>query len=166
MPYNPYMYGQAYQQPQIYNNQTQMSPMQPSQMQQSMQIQDGGLVRVRSVDEARNYPVAPGNCVTAIVGNKYLCSKTVGFSPLDPEQFDMYKLEKVTDEKEEKTETPPEVYATKEEQDNVIQKIDKLTGSQDELTQQIQKLQEEVEKLKARPKKRPRVREEEEYDDE
>lgn len=57
--------------------------------------QNGGFVTVRSEDEARNYPVAPGNSVTfRNESAPYIYTKTAGSSPLDHPVFDRYRLVK------------------------------------------------------------------------
>lgn len=59
------------------------------------QIQNGGLVSVRSMIEARNYPVAAGNSVTFKDENApYVYTKTMGFSPLDRPIFEVFRLVK------------------------------------------------------------------------
>lgn len=66
----------------------------PQQMNQP-QIQNGGLVLVRSEAEARNYPVAYGNSVTFKDETApYVYSKTMGFSQLDRPIFEKFKLVK------------------------------------------------------------------------
>lgn len=98
---NPYMnYSQPY----------------PVQQQQPTQIQNGGFVSVRSEQEARNYPVAPGNSVTFKDETApYVYTKTMGFSQLDRPMFDKYKLVK---------EDAPEIKdaVTQEAVENVAQK--------------------------------------------
>ena len=87
---NPYMYQQGYQAPQ----------------QQQLQIQNGGFVSVRSEQEARSYPVAPGNSVT--FKNEvapYIYTKTMGFSQLDLPIFEKYRL--IKEEMPEETAAPP-----------------------------------------------------------
>lgn len=65
------------------------------QQPQQNQIQNGGLVSVRSVVEARNYPVAAGNSVTFKDENApYVYTKTMGFSPLDRPIFEVFRLVK------------------------------------------------------------------------
>jgi hypothetical protein len=94
-PYNPY--------------QLQQLQQQQIQQQQPQQIQNGGFVSVRSEDEARNYPVAPGNSVT--FRNEvapYVYTKTMGFSQLDRPVFDKYRLVKEEDYKPENAEKPQE----------------------------------------------------------
>ena len=77
-PYNNYYFPQNYQQiPQ----------------QSTPQIQNGGFVSVRSEEEARNYPVAPGNSVTFKNETApYIYTKTMGFSQLDRPMFDKFRL--------------------------------------------------------------------------
>ena len=59
------------------------------------QIQNGGLVSVRNITEARNYPVAAGNSVTFKDENApYVYTKTMGFSPLDRPIFEVFLLVK------------------------------------------------------------------------
>lgn len=65
----------------------------PNQMQN--QIQNGGLVSVRNITEARNYPVAAGNSVTFKDENSpYIYTKTMGFSQLDRPIFEVFRLVK------------------------------------------------------------------------
>lgn len=95
MAYNNYNYPpyqptfQPYQQP-LYQQQAQ--PVQPL-TQPVQQIQSGGFVSVRSEEEARNYPVAPGNSVTfKDESGPYVYTKTMGFSQLDRPQFEKFRL--------------------------------------------------------------------------
>ena len=68
---------------------------QQNQMQMQNQIQNGGLVSVRNITEARNYPVAAGNSVTFKDENApYVYTKTMGFSPLDRPIFEVFRLVK------------------------------------------------------------------------
>ena len=67
----------------------QQYPMQ-QQVQQS-QIQNSGFVSARSIEEAYNWPVAPGNSVTFKIENApYVCTKTKGVSPFDQPVFEKY----------------------------------------------------------------------------
>lgn len=62
--------------------------------QQAQQI-NNTFVPVRSIEEAVNWPVAPGNSITFKIENApYVCTKTKGFSPLEPPIFEKYKLVK------------------------------------------------------------------------
>lgn len=72
---------------------TQMSLA--NQQQPTMQIQNGGLISVRSEMEARNYPIAPGNSITFKDENSpYVYTKTMGFSQLDRPTFEKFRLVK------------------------------------------------------------------------
>lgn len=111
MAYNNYysgyqpMMGYPYQQ-QIqpnYNYQQQAYPNAQMQMtaqnqQTQPQIQNGGFIQVHNEDEARNYPIAPGNSVTFKDENApYVYTKTMGFSQLDRPIFEKYRLVKEDD---------------------------------------------------------------------
>jgi hypothetical protein len=79
-------YQQQYTQPQNQMNQTQM-------IQSQSQIMNGGFISVRNIEEAYNYPVAPGNSVTFKDENApYIYTKTMGFSQLDRPVFEKFKL--------------------------------------------------------------------------
>lgn len=68
------------------------------QYQTQQTIQSGGFVSVPTVEQARSYPVAPGNSVTFKIENApYICTKTQGFSPLDVPVFEKYRLIKEDD---------------------------------------------------------------------
>lgn len=93
MAYYPYQFQNPYQLQQIQNQQNMMQP----------QIQNGGIVIVRSEAEARNYPVALGNSVTfKDETSSHIYTKTMGFSQLDTPKFEKYKLIK-EDTPEEQT---------------------------------------------------------------
>lgn len=93
MPYNPYNpYYQQYEQ--------------PKQIQYSV-------VNAPSVDYAKSYPVAPGNSVSFKIENQpFLCTKTMGYSPLEKPVFETYRL--VKEDEAEIVENKPE-YVLKEE---------------------------------------------------
>lgn len=98
MAYNsfyPNLYPNYAQQMQMQQIQ-QMQQMQPQmQAQTQPQIQNGGFISVRSEEEARNYPVAPGTSVTFIDENcQRVYAKTMGFSQLDRPTFYKYRLVK------------------------------------------------------------------------
>ena len=98
---------------------------QPQQMQQATQIQaqypatQGGFVRVRSENEARMYPVAPGNSVTFIdETGPYCYCKTVNMGQLDRPIFEKYRLVKEEDatqpvEAQEKPDNAPAIDLSK-----------------------------------------------------
>ena len=76
---------------------TQIQNQAPQQPQYP--IVQGGFVRVRSENEARMYPVAPGNSVTFIdEAQPYCYTKTVNTSQLDRPIFEKYRLVKEEDD--------------------------------------------------------------------
>lgn len=88
MAYNPYPYQQMY-------------PQYPQQTQQN------GFVSARSIEEAYNWPVAPGNSITFKIENTpYVCTKTKGFSPLEQPVFERYRLVKEDTPQEQPVEAP------------------------------------------------------------
>jgi hypothetical protein len=103
MAYTPYPYQPNYfGNPSPYNYQPTQQPMmqQPQQMPQQMQAQprpaiQQGLVLVQSEQEARSYPVAPGNSITfKDESGPYCYVKTMGFNQLDRPSFERYRLVK------------------------------------------------------------------------
>ena len=105
----------------------------PQQYQQQQQIQNGGLVSVRSENEARMYPVAPGTSVTFKDENApYVYTKTAGFSQLDMPVFEKYRLVK-----EEPQAVPQQVpqgdYALKSDLDVLIVAYNELKKDLDAL---------------------------------
>jgi hypothetical protein len=87
---------------------------------QQMQIQNGGFVSVRSIAEAQNYPVAPGNSVTFKDENApYVYTKTMGFSQLDRPTFEVFRLVK-----EELSQTPNTKIDYQQQIDNLKQEIE------------------------------------------
>ena len=99
--YLPNYYGQPnpyYQQMQnpMMQQQAQQAQQQaqPQQMQQPA-IQQSGFVLVQSEQEARAYPVAPGNSITFKDESQPYCYvKTMGFNQLDRPTFERYRLVK------------------------------------------------------------------------
>jgi hypothetical protein len=124
MAYNPYFsYQYPYQQ-----------AVQPN-YQQTNQIQSGGLVSVRSVEEAYNYPVAPGNSITFKDETQpYVYTKTKGFSPLEQPVFEKYRLVKV------------------DENNNIAQNTPKSPETAPDYEKQIKLLWDEVNALKSKIK--------------
>lgn len=79
-------------------SQQQQQMQTPNMNQQQYSIQNGGFVCVSSEDEARRYPVAPGNSVTFKNENApYVYTKTMGFSQLDRPLFEIFRLVKEED---------------------------------------------------------------------
>lgn len=95
-PYFP-NYNQLFYQQQLQNLQ--------QNNQTATQIQNNGFVMVKDINEAMNYPVAPGNSVTfKNESQPYIYTKTLGFSQLDQPIFEIFKLVK-----EENTDKPVEM---------------------------------------------------------
>lgn len=100
--YQPNYYGQPnpyYQQMQnqMMQQNQQMQQAQQAQAQQMQQpaIQQSGFVLVQSEQEARAYPVAPGNSITFKDESQPYCYvKTMGFNQLDRPTFERYRLVK------------------------------------------------------------------------
>lgn len=64
-------------------------------VQQNLQPQSNmsGFISVRTEEDARNYPVAPGNSITFMSETEpYVYTKTMGFNQLDRPSFKKYKL--------------------------------------------------------------------------
>lgn len=103
--YNPY----GYQNYLPYQQQIQQQPVQQNS------IHYGGIVSVRSEQEARNYPVAPATSVTFHNENEpYIYTKTVG-SSLEPPRFEKFKLVKEEISNEEGKAIPVKEYVEKQE---------------------------------------------------
>jgi hypothetical protein len=115
------------------------NPYMQQQMQQpqNQQIQNGGLVSVRSEDEARNYPVAPGNSVTfKNESAPFVYTKTMGFSQLDRPVFERFRLvkedaENVPKMDEKKQDIDMSVYALKTDLGAIIAEIDAIKATVD-----------------------------------
>lgn len=103
--------------------------------QPTQQIQNGGLVSVRSEDEARNYPVAPGNSVTfKNESAPFVYTKTMGFSQLDRPVFERFRLVKEEAENAPKTEDKKQdidmsVYALKTDLAAIFGEIDAIKAT-------------------------------------
>lgn len=119
MAYNNYFggYPASYQQYQAPNYQIATQP-------QQMQIQNGGLVSVRSAQEAFYYPVALGNSVTFKDETApFIYVKTRGFNQLEEPIFEQFqKVDNTQKAAEPEQATNPE-YALKSD----------LTALQDEI---------------------------------
>lgn len=89
--YQPNYYGQ----PNPYYQQMQQAQQAQAQQMQQPTIQQSGLVLIPSEQDARNYPVAPGNSITFKDENAPYCYvKTMGFNQLDRPTFERYRLVK------------------------------------------------------------------------
>lgn len=91
--YQPYQYPQQYQYQNFQQIPQQMNNYQSNMQQQPQQIQNGGFISVHNIQEAINYPVAPGNSVTFKDENSpYIYVKTKGFSQLEEPIFKKFRL--------------------------------------------------------------------------
>lgn len=164
--YNTYpQYQQGYPQYQQLPNIPQPQQMQPQQMQPqqtqqqaNQQIQSGGFISVRCIEEAFNYPVAPGNSVTFKDENApYVYTKTKGFSQLEEPVFEKYRLVK-----EENGQQVAEKQQDDNSRENYALRSDLLDAISDidDLKNQIKNLQKQVKSLKTQKKELPAVREE------
>ena len=124
------------------------------QQAQSQQIHQSGFVLVQSEQEARAYPVAPGNSVTFKDERQPYCYvKTMGFNQLDQPRFERYRLVK-EDDPQEPTGTPQTAqtekrgndteYATKSEVSNLRADFEafkqKMTTQMEKKTPKAKKL--------------------------
>jgi hypothetical protein len=124
------------------NYQFQQQP----QMQQNMQIQNGGFISVPSEEVARNYPVAHGNSVTFKDENApYVYTKTMGFSQLDRPIFEKYKLVR-----EDDVPSTPALVADGVSNENIENKsLDELKALIDENKKEIEELKKRIEDMGA-----------------
>ena len=89
--------------------------------------QNSAFVSVRSIEEAINYPVAPGNSITFKVENTpYVCTKTKGFSPLDQPVFEKYRLVKEEEPVAKPPETPVQASETQQQIEQIWDEINAL----------------------------------------
>lgn len=133
MPYNFNSYQQMYP----YQQYTQPSYQQPAYQQTAPQqtqqiITHNSIINVRDENEARNYPVAPGNSITFKDENTpYIYVKTMGFNQLDSPSFERFKLVR--------EDIPPNVENTSES----VPAPDITNNTLNELRGQIEVLQSE-----------------------
>lgn len=124
MAYNPYVppYGYSQYTPSV----PQMIPQaaQPQSYSDKSAIQNG-FISVRTVEDARNYPVAPGNSITFKIENSpYLCTKTMGFSQLDQPRFEMFRL--IREEDAAGREVITEEYALKTDLNSIEERLSEV----------------------------------------
>lgn len=174
---NPY-YQQMQQQQMMQQQAQQQQPQQTAQVQQSPSIQQSGFVLVQSEQEARSYPVAPGNSVTFKDENAPFCYvKTMGFSQLDRPTFERYRLVKEdTPETAQKSpvsndstnKTNDVDFATKTDVDEIWRELDGIKktvkGYVDELIALDGKIKAQAEKKTVKARK-VTVREDDEDDE-
>ena len=144
---NPYYQQMQQQQAMMQQNQQMQNAQQQSQQMQQPTIQSG-FVLVQSEQEARSYPVAPGNSITFKDESQPYCYvKTMGFNQLDRPVFEKYRLVK-EDAPSEPLQAP--VTQTQLKEDKDIQYA--LKSDLDELRAVIADMQE---KMKMQSEKKP-----------
>lgn len=122
MAYNNYFggYPASYQQYQVPNYQMTAQP-------QPMQIQNGGLVSVRSAQEAFYYPVALGNSVTFKDETApFIYVKTRGFNQLEEPIFEQFQKVDNSQKAAESAQAESPEYALKSDISALKQEIDLL----------------------------------------
>lgn len=122
MAYNNYFggYPASYQQYQAPNYQMTAQP-------QPMQIQNGGLVSVRSAQEAFYYPVALGNSVTFKDETApFIYVKTRGFNQLEEPIFEQFQKVDNTQKAAEPVQATSTEYALKSDLTALQEEIDWL----------------------------------------
>lgn len=135
---NPYM--QNYQQQQAALQQQYQQQMQQQQQPQAL---NGGYVTVRSEEEARSYPVAPGASVTFFNETEPYCyKKSAGTSPLDPPTFEIYQITKV--------EAVSNVSPTKDIPERKNEQIDGILCEIEVLHKQVSELQEKYNSISSK----------------
>lgn len=160
--YQPNYYNQPnpyYQQMQQQAIAQQQAQQQQNQQVQQPTIQQSGFVLVPSEQEARNYPVAPGNSITFKDENAPYCYvKTMSFNQLDRPTFERYRLVK-EDSPSEARESPTTheqpaptnntAYATKKDLDAIWDELDalkeRLKAQTEKKTVKARKVNEETE---------------------
>ena len=139
-----YPYQQIYQPyPNAYPNAIPTQPnasnalaTQPNTLAQP-QIQNGGFMVIPSEDIVKNYPVAPGNCVTfKIEGKPIVMEKSMGFSQFESPKIDRYRLVKEELEEIKKEEVKETI---NDDYDKIRTDIDKLWGAIDEIKASMDK---------------------------
>ena len=160
--YPPYpQYQQNGQQMQgVLQNPQQPQSQQPTQMVQpqmpGQQIQSGGFVSVRSIEEAFNYPVQPGKSVTfKDEYAPYVYTKTKGFSQLEEPVFEKYRL--VKEENGQPQGQAQEAVPEPEKKEEYALKSDFLDAISDfdDLRKQIKNLESQIKNLRKQSKINP-----------
>lgn len=161
--YQPYpQYQQPGQQMQgLLQNPQQPQGQQPAQMVQpqmpgTQQIQSGGFVSVRSIEEAFNYPVQPGKSVTfKDEYAPYVYTKTKGFSQLEEPVFEKYRL--VKEENGQAQGQPQEAAPEPGKREEYALKSDFLDAISDfdDLRKQIKNLENQIKNLRKQSNTNP-----------
>jgi hypothetical protein len=99
---------------------------------QQPQTQDNGFIRVQNENEARMYPVAPGNSLIFIDENAPFCyTKTVDTSQLDRPKFEKYRLVK---EEHEEQDPSTNLYVSSDDFELLKKEVEKI---KEDLNQRI-----------------------------
>lgn len=103
-------------------------PVPQVQQAQTQAPRQTGFVPVQSENDARMYPVAPGNSITFIDENAPYCYvKTMGFSQLDRPRFEKYRLVKEEEpQPQEATQQAPVEYATKHDVEDIWKELKEI----------------------------------------
>ena len=145
MPYSVYQAYPGYN-PMFYQQPLQ-NMQQLNQANNNSQIQNGGFVIVKDINEAMSYPVAPGNSVTFKNENQpYIYTKTVGFSQLDQPIFEVFKLTKEEPIGEVVQDVPPIEYMTLEDGGKIKVEMEELRSKIDFLSEYVETLGKEDKK--------------------
>jgi len=120
-----------------------LQQMQPIQIpQQQSQVQS--IISVRSEDEAKNYPVAPGNSIVfRDETTPYIYTKTMGMSQLDRPTFEKFRLLREGEE-------------LKTNNDELKNQISSMSADIASVNEAIKSMNDQIENLKKRfnrPKK-------------
>jgi len=108
----------------------QMTPQQ--QVMQQPVIQNGGVLAVKTRDEAFNFPVAYGTSVMFKLENQpFIFVKTVGFSQLEQPRFDTYKKVEEGEEENSNNSESSKYDEIKDEISNLREQIDILKNKID-----------------------------------
>ena len=135
--YNPYQYQQL---------------QQMQQTQQAQQNINTFFMRAKTVDDAKQYPLAP-NSTAIFIGenNTFCCLKSLGSSPFDTPVFiEFYRKQ----EQETKQEVKEEIiqnqveYATKQELNNYIEQFNIISNNFSILKKENDSLRKELENIK------------------
>lgn len=152
----------------MYNNYFPLNYQNPyqQQMQQMNQIQQQNqnvssntlFMRFKTVEEARNYPVAPGTTIISVTDDaKSCCIKSLGTSPFDSPVFNEYcnKQNEIKQEIKEEIVQEKIEYATKKELNSYIEQFNVignnfsiLKNATDDLKSENEQLKSEINKIK------------------
>jgi len=106
---------------------TQQSAIQTQTAQNQPTTTQGVFVRVQSEQDARSYPVAPGNSVTFIDENAPFCYvKAVDASALDRPRFEKYRLVKEEDRPVEEAHQEAPQYALMDDVEALARRLSNL----------------------------------------